>query len=141
MREKTSAEPPLSLSSKDAPYTLNHTTHSALTQNKSRRYTNSVYFNAVTLSGKTDKRHFEITTSKISLTLMEPQLLLCIPACGYKFYVLSVHPQPTFTNIQQDAFAIQFSICGRTFFAKIINVFKPLATFAEEFQRDCLAGF
>ena len=38
-----------------------------------------------------------ITRSKISCSLIEPQILLCTPAYGNEFHALVVHPQPTFT--------------------------------------------
>ena len=41
-----------------------------------------------------------ITRSKISYSLMEPQPLLCTPACDYKFYGLAVSPDPIFTAPQ-----------------------------------------
>ena len=38
-----------------------------------------------------------ITRSKISYSLVEPQSLLFVPACGYEFHALAVHAHPTFT--------------------------------------------
>ena len=39
-----------------------------------------------------------ITRNRISYSLIKLQPLLCIPACGYKFYALVLHPKPIPTS-------------------------------------------
>ena len=43
------------------------------------------------------KRDSQITRSKISYSLIEPQSFPCTTACGYKFQAFAIHPPPTFT--------------------------------------------
>ena len=77
-------------------YTLTKSHHpfSSLPPNKCRRYTNPVFFNLVTPSRITTTGIF---LSKISYSLIEPQLFFCISTCGYKFHGLAVYLHPTFT--------------------------------------------
>ena len=57
------------------------------------------------------KRHSQITRSKVSYSLIEPQPLPWTPACGYQFHVLAVHPSPNFTSLLfGSAFGIQFEV-------------------------------
>ena len=42
------------------------------------------------------KQGLSITTSKISDSLIEPQVLPYVPACGCKFYAHGFHLHPTF---------------------------------------------
>ena len=83
-----------------------------------------------------------ITRSKVSYSLIEPQPLLCTPACGYKPHALVVHSRPTFTAPPVG------SIYGNrskglwwSFFAETVYMLRPLAVFAEEFHRWCLTEF
>ena len=59
----------------------------------------------------------QITKSKISYSLIEPQPLPCTPACGYKFHALAVHPHLLFiASPVRSAFAIRSEVCGRAIF-------------------------
>ena len=77
---------------------------SPLLSNKSRRHVNLVFFNVVTPNRITTAgflnhhmQDFWITTSMISYSSIEPQLLPCATSCGYKFHTLEVHLHPIFT--------------------------------------------
>ena len=60
-----------------------------------------------------------ITRSKISYSLIEPQPLLCTPACGYEFHAVAVYAHPTFTApLVRSAFGIRSEICGGVFLQK-----------------------
>ena len=88
------------------------------------------------------KRYFYITKSKISYSLIEPQLLPCTPNCGYKFHALPIYQQPTFTTPTiRGAFGIQPNIFDGVFFANIVNLLRPLAIFTEELHRRHFARF
>ena len=82
-----------------------------------------------------------ITRSKISYSLIEPQLLLCIPACGYEFHAPVAYPHPTFTVPPvRSAFGIRSEVCGGAYWRKQSTVWL-LAVFAEELHRSCLTEF
>ena len=49
------------------------------------------------------KQGFSITTSKVSYNLIEPQVLLCVPSCGCKFYAHVVYLQATFIASSEEA--------------------------------------
>ena len=88
------------------------------------------------------KQYFYITTSKVSYSLIEPQLLPCTSTCSYKFHALPVHLHPTFlTPPIGGALGIQPNICGWAFVANIVNLFTPLAIFAKELRHGCLTRF
>ena len=62
------------------------------------------------------KRDCQITRSKISYSLIEPQPHPCTPACGYEFHALAVYPHRTFTApLVGSAFGIRSEHCGGTF--------------------------
>ena len=65
------------------------------------------------------KRDSQITRSKISYSLVEPQPLLCTPSCGYEFHALATHPHPTFTLPPvRSTFGIRSEVCGGAFLRK-----------------------
>ena len=55
-----------------------------LPSNKSWKHTSSNHH----------KQGFSITTKKISYSLIEPEVLLYVPACSCKFYAHAVHLHP-----------------------------------------------
>ena len=60
-----------------------------------------------------------ITKSKISYSLIDPQPLPCIPACGDEFRALAFHPHPTFTApLVGSTFKVQLEDCGGAFLRK-----------------------
>ena len=69
-----------------------------------------------------------ITRSKISYNFLEPQPLLCTPACGYEFHALVVHPHPhirsasSHIHIWKPAGSLWWS-----FFAETVYVLRPWA--------------
>ena len=61
----------------------------------------------------------QITRSKISYGLIEPQPLHCAPACSYKFHALAVHPSPKFTEpLVGSALGIRLEVCVGAFLQK-----------------------
>ena len=52
---------------------------------------------------------FSITTRKISYSLIEPEVLLYVPVCGFKFHAHAVHPRPTFIAHSQSEAYLEFS--------------------------------
>ena len=73
---------------------------------------------------------------KFSYSAMESQLLPCAQACGCKFHALAVYLQPRFTSPFQ--LEVHLEPFLWSFFAEIIDVFRPLAFFAEELHSRCL---
>ena len=62
---------------------------------------------------------FLITLSKISYSLIEPQLLPCTPACGYKFHALAFQLHPTFIAPPiEGVFGVQSNIYVSAIFLK-----------------------
>ena len=83
-----------------------------------------------------------IKHAKFSYSLIESQLLTCAPACSYKFHALAVYLHPIFTApFQSEAHWNPVEYLGWNLFAEIVEVFRPLAIFAEELHRGCLTGF
>ena len=77
-----------------------------------------------------------VFTSKISYSLIEPQLLSYLPACGHRFHALTVYLHATFkTHPIGGAFGIQLNIWGGGLFCQN-SVLKPLIILGEELHRD-----
>ena len=101
-----------------------------------------------------------ITRNSISYSLIEPQPLLCIPACGCKFYALVLYPQSTFTappvwssngnrsEVCFGAFLQKQSQADGCFcrgapslvFDEILNVRKKLSVWGEDFHHWSYTG-
>ena len=77
-----------------APHTLNHTTPFPHFLQTSPGSTQTRSFSIQSLPVESPQVIFLITTSKISSNLIEPQLLPCTTAWGYKFHALTVHLPP-----------------------------------------------
>ena len=72
------------------------------------------------------KRDSQITRSKISYNLIEPQPPPCTPACGHEFHAFSFHPHPTFTApLVGSTFRIPPEVCGGVCFVEAVNVLRP----------------
>ena len=82
------------------------------------------------------KRDSHIIIGKISYSFIEPELLPSTPAYGHKVRALAFHPHPTFTEpLVGSAFKIRSEVGGGVFFEETVNVFRPLAVYAEELCR------
>ena len=86
-------------SSNGAPHTLNHTALSRLLPQTSLEIHGPGVYQFSYSHSSHYKRNFQITRSKTSYILIEPQPHPCTPGCGYEFYALPVYPQCTFTAL------------------------------------------
>ena len=123
--KKTSIERelPLSQSFKGVSNTLNHTTPFHPSPKQVRSYTNPAFFqscfNPFYPSPINKSGISKSPQEKISFSLIEPQLLPCTPAYGYKFYALAVYLHPTLAAHEiRGTFGIQSNICGGAFLRK-----------------------
>ena len=82
-----------------------------------------------------------IKHAKFYYSSIESQLLPCAPACGYKFHALAVYLHPIFTAPFQSDAHLESNRTTEIFSGEMVNVFRPLAIFAEELHRGCLTGF
>ena len=123
------------LNTKGAPHTLNHTISIPPSPKQVQEVHEPGLFQSGYSQSNQHKRYFQITTSKISYNLIEPQLFHCTPTCCYKFHAIPVHLHPTFTASPiGDAFGILSSICGGSFF-------RENSQFVEVAGRNLNAGF
>ena len=124
------------------PHTKSHHPLFSLPTNKSRRYTNQVFFSPVTPS--------RITTNDI---LKSPQVKFLIVWSYFKYFTVdqppvrnSMHFQSTYIlHLQnhQSETHLESSQAYESgaFFAKVVNLLRPLAAFAEVLYRGCLTEF
>ena len=100
---------------------------------------------------------FSITTSKISYSLIELQVLLSMPTCRCKSEAQVIYLHSTFIAPSQSEVYLgtpdlqHFPNKGiiqkpvkhlrLSFFAKTVNVLKPLIIFAKKLHRRCSTGF
>ena len=83
-----------------------------------------------------------IKHAKFSYSLIKSQLLPCAPACSYKFHALAVYLHYIFkAPFQSKPILNPVERLRWSFFVEIVDVFRPLAIFPEEFHRECLTGF
>ena len=84
---------------------------------------NPVFFNPVLILLLPVSGISKSQQEKICFSLIQPQLLPCTPACGYKFHALAVYLHPTLTaHTIRGAFGIQSNIFGGAF--SIVNVLR-----------------
>ena len=138
--KKTSTEPPLAQSPKDAPHTLNHIASFPLFSQTVLGDTQAWSFQSVYSQSNHQEWDSNITTREISYCLIESQPLPCTPTpCGHKFHVFTYHPHPTFTTLLfGSVFRIQLEVWWSSF-VETVNVFRLLAVFAKELHHWCLA--
>ena len=82
-----------------------------------------------------------IKHSKFSYSLIESQLLPCVPACSYKFHAFIVYLHPIFTALFQSEYLESNRTFAVELFAEIVDFFRPLAIFAEELHPGCVTVF
>ena len=133
--KKASAEPPLVQSPKGALHTMNHTPLLTLAPNKSKMYTNLVFFNSVTSSRMTPSGNIVWSSIFDPTTFLYISLRLQIPCtCGLPTSYLS-----NTSNRRHLWNPIKY--LWWNFFAEIVNMLRPLAFFAEGLHHGCLTRF
>ena len=140
--KRTSTKPSLAQVSKGAPHMLNHTTPFCPLHSKKSRSTYLVVPNLVALSPIHKNRISKSPQVIFFSSLIEPQLLPCMPVCGYKLFVLIVFLLPTLTVfLIRGIFGIHSNIYSGGIFVEMVRVFRPLAIFPEELHCGYLTGF
>ena len=101
IHEKDINRTPLAQLSKDTSGTLTPTTPHPLFPQTSPGSTPTRSFSMLLLPVELKKRNPQITTNKISYSLIKPQLLHCTSSCAYKFHTLAAHLHPKLTQFNR----------------------------------------